>query len=364
MNYSKWLKITTLFTAFLLALIIALNIAIDTYGVYLSLFNINKNKEINYAVFLAGLNKHIYNPELIFRNPDRFDSFLFGTSRVQVIDTSKITTGHFYNMSYPQGIPAEHLAIIKTFLNKGIKIKNVIIGLDEFSFTSRMHERENQLLFIMHSVVSGKSPATIFLKYFFRLPHPFELSYGFKYLIKNNGGLNSKINNVGLNLGWLNKEKEFAASGNPLFLNEAFVYSPFIFNQQLVNEVFSQIDEVKVLALKNNFSLIIFFNPIRAQRYATYASGLFPIKEELAKHTNFYDFSGFNSVTANNFNYYDDQHYRYLVGDMIVKRIFGYGNINVPEDFGVLMTKKNVKEHIEKEKLELNRYLANKDMKS
>jgi hypothetical protein len=360
MNYSRWLKITTLFTAFLLMLIVVLNISIDTYGVYSSLFNINKNKKISHAIFPVELNQRIYIPELIFCNPERFDSFLFGTSRVSVIDTSKITTGRFYNMSYPQGVLAEHLAIIKTFLHKGIKIKNVIIGLDEFTFISRMREHEDQLLTIMHPDVSGKSPATIFLKYFLRVPRPFELSNGFKFLIKNNAELKAKINDAGLNLGWLNKEKEIDAAGKPLFLNEPFLYSPFIFNRQLVNEVFTQIDEMKILAKQNNFSLIFFFNPIYAQRYASYATGFLPIKEELAKHTDFYDFSGFNSVTTNNFNYYEEHHYRYLIADMIVQRIFRNGNISVPDDFGILVTKNNVLIHINKQRLEMGKYLAGK----
>jgi hypothetical protein len=356
MNYSKWLKITALFTAFLVASIVILNIVIDTYGVYLSLFDINKNEKIKHTIFLAGLNQHIYNPELVFRNPERFDSFLFGTSRVSVIDTRKITTGRFYNMSYPQSVLAEHLAIIKTFLNKGIKINNVIIGLDEYSFMTRMHEHENQLLTVMHPAVSGKSPVTIFFRYFFRMPRPIELSYWFKHLFKNKSELYLSYN--GLNLGWMNKEKEIVATGKPLFKNQALVYAPFIFDRQLVNEVLAQIDEMKELARKNNFSLIVFLNPIYAHRYANYAEGFLIIKEELAEHTDFYDFSGFNSVNTNSFNYYEDWHYRYLIGDMIIQRIFGNGSISVPADFGVLVTKDNVENHLNKQKLEAEKYLT------
>jgi hypothetical protein len=77
--------------------------------------------------------------------------------------------------------------------------------------------------------------------------------------------------------------------------------------------------------------------------------------------TDFYDFSGLNSVTLNNLNYYEKNHYRYLVGNMIVKRIFGCGNINIPDDFGVLVTKNNINEHIKKQRWELENYLANKN---
>ena len=88
---------------------------------------------------------------------------------------------------------------------------------------------------------------------------------------------------------------------------------------------------------------------------------MFQVKQKLASIIDFYDFSGLNSVTRNNLNYYEEDHYRYLVGNMIVKRIFGCGNINVPDDFGVLVTKNNVNEHITKQRWELENYLANKN---
>ena len=61
----------------------------------------------------------MFNPELIFRSPKRFDSFLFGSSRVGVIDVNKIPAGKFYNMSYSVGMLSQHLAILKAFVQKG-----------------------------------------------------------------------------------------------------------------------------------------------------------------------------------------------------------------------------------------------------
>lgn len=360
MSYSKWFKITALSIILLLVLVVVTNIAFDTFGVILILFDLNKSRRINPSIFELRFNQRIFNSELIFRNPDRFDSFLFGSSRIGVIDTIKITNGRFYNMSYPQGIVAEHLSLIKTLLKKEIKIENVVIGLDEYSFIYRITEHNNQLLYIMHPDVSGQSRTNIFLRYFCRLPRPFEISYEFKLLFDKNGKLKPQINDTGLHMFFLTKEKEINATGNFFSPDEDFVYSPFIFDQQLTDEVFSQIDELRLLAKKNHFLLIIFFNPIYAQRYANYAAGFLSIKKELVKHTDFYDFSGFNSVTINNFNYYEEYHYRYLIGDMIVQRIFGNGNVIVPDDFGILVTKINIENHINIQKMEMERYLSGK----
>jgi len=357
MHYSGWLKITLFLTGLLLVFIVGANILMDTHGVYYTLFSSHKDKKINSAMFLAGLNQQIYNPELIFRNPERFDSFLFGTSRVSAIDTSRIMTGRFYNMSSPQALLAENLAMIKTFLKKGIKIKNVIIGLDEFSFTSRIRDHENQLITIMHPEVSGKSRASVFFKFFFRMPRSFELSREFDYLFKNVDA-KSELTDNGLNLFWLQTEKIIAASGKPLFSDPPFVYTPFVFDEQLVHEVLGQIDELKELSRKNHFNLTFFFNPIQARRYANFAQGFLPIKQKLAEHTDFYDFSGFNSITTDNLNYYEEQHYRYLVGEMIVQKMFGSSDRHVPDDFGFLVTKDTVENYTYKQKREMDKYLA------
>lgn len=357
MHYSGWLKITLFFTALLLVLIVGANILMDTHGVYYTLFSSHKDKKINSAMFLAGLNQQIYNPELIFRNPERFDSFLFGTSRVSAIDTSRIMTGRFYNMSAPQALLAENLAVIKTFLKKGIKIKNVIIGLDEFSFTSRIRDHENQLITIMHPEVSGKSRASVFFKFFLRMPRSFELSREFDSLFKNVDS-KAELTDNGLNLFWLQTERIITASGKPLFSDPPFVYAPFVFDESLVQEVLDQVDELKELSRKHHFNLTFFFNPIQARRYVNFAHGFLPIKQKLARHTDFYDFSGFNSITTNNLNYYEEQHYRYLVGEMIVERMFGNNHRHVPDDFGVLVTKDTTENYMHKQKREMDKYLA------
>ena len=79
--------------------------------------------------------------------------------------------------------------------------------------------------------------------------------------------------------------------------------------------------------------------------------------------TDYYDFSGFNSVTTNPVNYYEEVHYRYRVGDMIIERIFGGSVAALPEDFGSLVTKHSIGQHLEKQKRELEQYLKSHSLK-
>ncbi len=286
---------------------------------------------------------------------------MFGSSRVGTIDVAKITSGHYFNMSYSQGLPGEHLAVIKEILKRGGLIKSVIIGLDEFCFSTPMSMHNNQLLWVAHPEISGMRLPEIFFLYFLRKPGGFELTILKDRITghKNEFGLTFDLN--GRNLSWKGQEKIINETNKTSFSFKPKVYSPLIYKKNADAEAFGAIEELIALSRTKNISITFFINPLYYQYYLPYAEGLIAVKEKLALVTDFYDFSGFNSVTTNEMNYYEESHYRYLVGDMIVKRIFGNGDVNVPKDFGVLVTRENVNEHTAKQKRELENYLANND---
>ena len=69
--------------------------------------------------------------------------------------------------------------------------------------------------------------------------------------------------------------------------------------------------------------------------------------KDIATITDFYDFSGYNSITTNNCNYYERSHYRPFIGKLIAARIFNDKTVKVPDDFGQLVTKENITEHLQ-----------------
>jgi hypothetical protein len=363
MKHTKWLTITLSLIFVFDAIIVAFNFSEDTYGVRQTLFSLNQDKDISYRFYPDAINQHIFNPEFIFSHPKRFDSFIFGSSRVAVIDPAKIGGGNFYNMSYSQGLPSEHLAIIKAFLRREIKIKTVLIGLDEFCFAISAEEHKNQLLRIMHPDISGQSRLTLFLLYFFRKPSLFEAANAKNELLHKKREDGFMLDKNGLNLGWVNKERTINAVQKPIFPNQMPLYAPIKYPPQDVDRSIRIIEELVNLSKINNFSVILFFNPMNAKIYLNYANELMRIKERLARITDYYDFSGFNSVTTNDVNYYEEGHYRYLVGDLIIKKIYDEDKMTIPRDFGVRVTKENINEHIENQRRELACYLADNENK-
>lgn len=355
MTDKKWLITVSSLTMTFAILVIALNFCVDHYGIRLSLFSDKKKFQQN--VYPSGLNQHTFNAEFIFREPAEFDSFLFGSSRVGVIDVTKIPTGKFYNMSYSQGLPAQHLAIIKAFLQKGIKIKSVIIGLDGYCFNLSASEHQKHLLRIMHPAIGGPSRLEIFGMYFFRKPDMKELTLWKDGVVLGKIENRIPLTNQGVNLGWQPKEKIIEAAGKPIFDFKISKYEPITYGQKEMNETFRDLEELIILSRIHNFNITFFISPFYYQTYLNNAKGLFRVKERLAQLTDYYDFSGINSVTGNALNYYEESHYRYQVGNLIVARIFGDNAIKVPNDFGVLVTRQNIGQHLKNQRHELEQYL-------
>jgi hypothetical protein len=355
MNYRKWL-ITTLSLIVLFALIVVgVNFYMDHYAVRLILFS--GNTALYPAKYPDGINQHMFNPEFIFRNPDKFDSFFFGTSRIWVMDVAKIPSGRFFNMSYSEGLPSEHLAIVKAFLQKGIKIKSLVVGLDGFCFNKSASEHEKHLMRIMHPDIGGPSRAKIFGLYFFRKPDLNELKGFLERRRNTKPERRFTMDSRGLVLRWKHADKIIESTGKPIFNYTVRKYEPLTYKQKATEESFAAIEELIALSRKHQFPITFYISPSYSQYYLNNAEALLKIKKRLASLTDYYDFSGFNSVTTDALNYYEEVHFRYRVGDMIIKRIFGAGTIGLPDDFGILVMQQNVDQHLENQKRALEQYL-------
>ena len=119
-----FLKKIAPFVFFILLLEIAIPILSDPYNV----FHWRRIRDNG-----VEPNSNYIKMEYILHNPDKFDSFLFGSSRTGFIDVEKIPDGKWYNMSYSEGLPEEHLENLRELIANGIIPKNVMIGVDNIS---------------------------------------------------------------------------------------------------------------------------------------------------------------------------------------------------------------------------------------
>lgn len=131
-------------------------------------------------------------------------------------------------------------------------------------------------------------------------------------------------------------------------------YKDFRISQQQM-EAFRTIVET---CRQKGIELKVFISPAHVTQWeALRAAGLWSTfedwKQEIAKITPVWDFSGYNSITTEPLteemqNYLESSHYVKEVGDLVLNRMYRYQLKTVPSDFGTLLTPANVEGHLAK----------------
>ncbi|MBI5741698.1 MAG: hypothetical protein HZA16_13405 [Nitrospirae bacterium] len=307
-------------------------------------------------------NQHYAKMRHIIKDKHAWDSFLFGSSRVGKINPALIPGGKYYNMNYSEGVPGEHLADIRIMLQEGLPVKNIIIGLDNTSYAFRPDDHRGQIL--RHPYDESVFRRIIFqIKYLCAAPR---IGIGRYMRFKNNEPLVTfGIPEDGMqDLKKVDAKIESNIEGH--LNNERFneVNDPFSGQAErdylnLINDTIRDIDEIIELSEAYNFNVYFFISPTHYKFYLQSDPCRFLLfKEKLAQITDYWDFSGINSVTTSNYYYYETSHYRTIVGDLIVCRMTNCSGTPVPADFGVLINSDNINQHVKDQKEKLIAYKA------
>jgi hypothetical protein len=321
--------------------LVLVNCLIDPYG----LFRTDFSKQFQEP------NQNFAKTKFILNHKDRYDSFLFGSSRVIYIDNTKIRNGTYYNYWYSEGVPKEHLDNIRLLVENNVGIRNILIGLDDFSYLVTPEAHLTNLLRQPHPLVTGKRPEVFYTEYFVRLTNLG--SSVRKYFLHNvlkkgrmiENGIVFDVDQTGRMLcrvcdDLIEKDRERHVQ------DEKFSRPTHYEGNNLENTL-DAIRGIVELAKEQNINLVFFINPIHKTTYLdTNLVQFFTFKRELAAITDFWDFSGLNSITTNNYYYHETSHYRDRVGDMMLERMFGYPRASAPPDFGILVTEKNIDVHL------------------
>ncbi len=305
------------------------------YGVIVDPFNVfHATALVNNGV---EPDKNYFKPLNVMRHPDLWDSFLFGSSRVGFIDVKKMNDGVYYDMMASEGLPAEHLAILKAFIKRGIVPRNVVIGVDDITYFVDPAPHDNILYRKMYP---WDGTFTQKLGFFLRFLDPITVTESLETIAehKNNDPQ------------W--GERLLTTGTENLDIVSDFNYEenqkPYWADYYMPREaVFDEIREIKELCDEHGIKLTFFTNPIYGYTYMKgIDNGYLVFLEKLADITDYYNFSGFNAITLDEGNYYENSHYDSTVGDRIVDVMF-YGKNDeelLKEGFGFYVTKDNKKE--------------------
>lgn len=285
----------------------SINFLLDSYGVY----GHSLDKQV------LEPNKNYIKTKYILENSDKYDSFILGSSKVGQFSAESLKNGKYYNMTYSQGLPAEWLDTLKVFLKNKIIVKNIIVGIDSFSFTVNPETHYNQPMRIPYSQLNKKKKFETYL-----LTNPLN-SYNYTTLKER------FINKKSYNFFYSEKNKdtkpddEIEKNQESHIKNKKF-NSPIAFNQVNRSEkTILELQEIKEICDLNNIKVYFIINPIHQLTYEnSNIEGLNSLKHELSLFTDYWDFSEQGKIAKNNFYWYETSHFRTNIADLILKTIF------------------------------------------
>lgn len=274
----------------------------------------------------------------ILDNPEKYDAFIFGSSRVSLIDLSKAYDGYrWYNMTSPARTPEETYDSLKYFLRGGVTIKKIVVAIEGNSFRVdpeenakhydripyKPHDVETYLKFLLHRPEKPMPPDEIWEK-----------------------GVYFDIYDTGLRLQSWREEKidqdPKAHKNDPEFWHSMTGFS----NKDKTEAALDALRKIKKLCDDNGIEFICFFHPVYVSTYVDEnPEWLDAVKRQVALITPYYDFSGVNAVTTDPMNYLEASHYRKRIGDLICHRILENGEA-AGDGFGAYVTTENVDRHL------------------
>ena len=313
MKYKQWLFYSFVTIIILLGIIVSLMYWSDTY----STFHPKRVK------FYTEPNNRVSKIEYILENKDKYDSFIFGSSRVSAYNPSNIKNGTYYNMTVSEGIPHEYLLNIRLLLNSGIKIKNLIIALDEFSYKVSFEQHQKQGLTKLHYLSTNTNKVVYFVDNFLRFPLGEDRRHILKKIKRSNEFFITDISTQKQN--YLNRKlSEKALNLNtPTHLNSSVFDKHLSYNGFFLNSTIDDIKKIKNICNQSKINCLFFINPIHKTNYQHLDQINFNnFKKELSYITDYYDFSKPHYINNSNQFWYETSHFTLEVGDLILDKIY------------------------------------------
>jgi peptidoglycan/xylan/chitin deacetylase (PgdA/CDA1 family) len=318
------------------------NAAADPFGLF-------GDRLLDWYAYDMTNNPRVAKVAYLDRRHEAYDSYIIGCSKTSSFSTSLLDTyygdARFYNMIMYGG---DMYDIRKTaeYVLENYQPKNIIValGLEE---AVRYNYTEDVVKNGLHAKVDGQPVLPFYARYLLLNP-----SYGLDKLaaLADRTRLPSAADVFLPETGVYNKERRDAESVRTLteFLekNPGFEYDLTDKEMACMAQAVSDVAAVKAACEAQNVDFKLIMTPIYYKEADNYQyEELVRYWTALAEVTDFWDFSGYSPVSYDERYFYDAYHFRNSVGDMVLTRAFGDGRGYLPEGFGHLTTRENVRAH-------------------
>ncbi|MGB6020194.1 MAG: hypothetical protein WBF77_11440 [Sulfurimonadaceae bacterium] len=314
------------------------------------------------------MNERFMKIEFPQENHTKYDAYLFGSSRIGTTAPSviekHIPNSHFYNLSVSAANMEDYRSHLKYFIEKGYPINTLYLQIDFVDTLIDYGHPIDRHLTKKHPDITGDSLTGYYLSYL-TLFAPFnlrgKLNRNFddenpKYLLEK------RLYDLEETGTWARLNKESALQSDP----DTYIKSVKSFQSpepknsyskhlRKYPQIIAAFKDINQLCRSNKIELIVFTTPHnRNMMHGVNIVDAMAFVKDLAKIHDIWYFSGYNSITLDDRNYYESSHYRPHIGSLIAQRIFRGKTKDVPEDFGLLLTSDNIDTFIMTESTRLN----------
>lgn len=323
----RFLKKATIYLLAISMFSVLLSVFVDPYNIFHA-SNVKMNS--------GEVNLRYVKTKYILSQPQKFNSFIFGSSIVGYIHTEQLNDENmrWYNMTYSNGLLPEIKETIRTFVENGAIPKNILIGIDGI-------DGDNEKAHI-NDLLRKPYPTTFTdkISFYFSYLNP---AIAFKSIFELKPMENQELHKFRLyEYGGIYKEGiksadwgEWSASG----------VEPLKERNNHIDNSLEVIKEICQICEENNINLILFTTPLYITRYLDGMEQGYPIYiSEIAKIHDIYSFSSINTINTNPLNYWEDVHYDSEIGNLILQRIYNEDEFDeslIEEGFGILVTEEN-----------------------
>lgn len=332
MSYKKWIINVTLIVVAMIVIMCFINYKMDIYNYW---------KAGEEVAFRTDTYTRILKLRHISKNPDKYYGYIIGGSKAGVLDAdliSKYDNGKFYNVSVPWGCFEDYDAYIQ-YIAENTSAKKIILHLSSIEVLE--FSREN-----MPAVITPSKIDDIKEKIKFLIINPVQIiqdinsEKGYDFV---NGGRN-----------YAQQLKEIEEEGDTYF--ERSVTTEY---DELLDIIFN--DPKNLIAFNENMEALAHIvqickeNEIDLQVVIglTFISELYKFEGDIywsylraiASLVNYWDFSGFNDVNRNPYNFINFQHYNYKVGDKMINIMYGKEKM---DGFGEYIDPNNFNDYLDR----------------
>ena len=340
MSAKKWTITFVSIILVVLAAIAIINYVVDPYGYFDGLDGLNEElNDNNYIRVLKA--KHIQ------KYGDQYEGYVIGGSKAGGY-TSKIMEEldgyNYYNCFITMGNFEEYYIFTKHIIEYSPNVKRIVLNLSGFECLFDVREGIKQET---PAVLSGKSEAVEFVKFLFKNP---KLSYDqvfnpeFDYRQNDDGSRNL----TGAYEEYLKDPNEYVRNNviydleedlQIMFDNaETRTFSSFPNDMRYLRQIVD-------LCKENDIDLLVINSATPLTSRQSYeGEAYWNFLAQVATVTDFWDFTSYNDINLNPYNFYDDAHPFYEVVELLINTIAGK---NSYEGFGYYVTKDNVYDYLQ-----------------